>query len=242
MNAQVRPAIELATDHTSISAAEFRRLAEAGFTKIPLLLRKHADFDTPLSLYRKLTGGLAATSAYSFLLESVIKAERVGRYSFIGLPARTVLRARGNASQALTEVHTDGRLMERHVGNPLEFIEHFQRRCKVAVPPGLPRFCGGLCGYFSYDTVRYIEPRLAGTCKPDALDTPEILLLLCDELAVVDNLSGTLTLIVYADVAQPHARDTALQRLQELAARVEHSGTAPSVPCVTPRNTSRPVT
>src|SRR5205085_4969434 len=124
-------------------------------------------------------------------LESVVGGERFGRFSFIGLPATTVLRNFGNR----TEIIKNGQVIETHEGNPLDFIEAYQARFKVALRPGLPRFCGGLAGYFGYDTVRYIEPRLAKAHKSGGLDTPDIALLHCEELAVIDNLSGRLYLI-----------------------------------------------
>ena len=164
-----------------ITDNEITRLAGEGYNRIPLVAQAFADLETPLSLYLKLTGhgqpGAAdiGTRANSFLLESVVGGERFGRYSFIGLPARTMLRATGTR----TEVLTDGVVVETHDGNPLEFIAEYQQRFKVALQPGLPRFCGGLAGYFGYDAVRYIEPRLAATTLPGGLGTPDILLLQC---------------------------------------------------------------
>ena len=170
-----------------ITELEFKSLAEQGYNRIPLIYEAFADLETPLSLYLKLAGG----QPQSFLLESVVGGERFGRYSFIGLPARTRLQA----SWLRTEVITDGRVVETAEGNPLDFIAAYQGRFRVALRPGLPRFCGGLAGYFGYDAVRYIEPRLAGVHKPGGLDTPDILLLQTEELAVIDNLSGRLYLL-----------------------------------------------
>src|SRR5690606_7723696 len=114
-------------------------------------------------------------------------------------------------------------------GNPLDFIEAYQRRFKVALRPGLPRFCGGLAGYFGYDTVRHIEKKLEASCPPDALGCPDILLLQCEELAVIDNLSGKLYLIVYADPGQPEAFSNAKKRLRELKESLKYSVSAPQV-------------
>ena len=204
-----------------ITELEFKSLASQGYNRIPLLSEAFADLETPLSLYLKLAGG----AKHSFLLESVVGGERFGRYSFIGLPARTLLRATGFT----TEVVTDDQVVERIDGNPLEVIEAYQARFKVALRPGLPRFCGGLAGYFGYDAVRYIEPKLAKTVKPGGLDTPDIQLLQCEELAVIDNLSGRLYLIVYADPTQPEAYFKAKRRLTELADKLRYSVTAPAV-------------
>ena len=208
-----------------ITELEFKSLAAQGFNRIPLLSEAFADLETPLSLYLKLAGG----AAHSFLLESVVGGERFGRYSFIGLPARTLLRASANPAGAVTEVVTDGQVVERHDGNPLDFIEAYQQRFKVALRPGLPRFCGGLAGYFGYDAVRFMEPKLAKTHKPGGLDSPDILLLQCEELAVIDNLSGRLYLIVYADPTQPEAYFKAKRRLGELGEKLRYSVTAPPV-------------
>ena len=155
----------------------------------------------------------------------MVGGERFGRYSFIGLPARTLLRARAFR----TEVVSDGAVVEVHEGNPLDFIAAYQQRFKVALRPGLPRFCGGLAGYFGYDAVRYIEPRLAATWKAGGIDTPDIQLLHCEELAVIDNLSGRLYLIVYADPARPEAYFNGKRRLSELADKLRYSVTAPPV-------------
>ena len=208
-----------------ITELEFKSLAAQGFNRIPLLSEAFADLETPLSLYLKLAGG----AKHSFLLESVVGGERFGRYSFIGLPARTLLRASAHAGGTLTEIVTDGVVVERHEGNPLDFIEAYQLRFKVALRPGLPRFCGGLAGYFGYDAVRFMEPKLAATRKTGGLDTPDILLLQTEELAVIDNLSGRLYLIVYADPTQPEAYSKAKRRLGELADKLRYSVTAPAV-------------
>ena len=194
-----------------MNRAEFDSLARQGYNRIPLVLETYADLDTPLSIYLKLAGG-----ANSFLLESVVGGERFGRYSFIGLPARAALVARGPVLQRLEH----GRIVEHFEGNPLEFIATFQARRKVYAPPGLPRFPGGLAGYFGYDCVRYIEPKLVGHEGPDEIGTPDILLLETEEVAVVDNLKGKLYLIVYADPAEAGAHERGRARLAELLARL----------------------
>jgi anthranilate synthase component 1 len=201
--------------------AQFAALAAQGYDRIPLTLETYADLDTPLSLYLKL-----ANAPNSFLLESVVGGERFGRYSFIGLPARRLLRSRGFA----TEVVEDGAVIERDAGNPLDFVERYQQRQRVHVPPGMPRFCGGLAGYFGYDAVRYIEPRLARFDKPDDIGTPDILLLETQELAVVDNLAGTIQLIVYVDPAAPDAFAAGQARLHSLLARLRSPLAPPASP------------
>ncbi|HEX5287005.1 MAG TPA: anthranilate synthase component I [Polaromonas sp.] len=211
-----------------ITELEFKSLAAQGYNRIPLMVEAFADLETPLSLYLKLAFS-RDNGKFSFLLESVVGGERFGRYSFIGLPARTLVRASGFGADRLTEVVTDGRVVETSRVNPLDFISDYQKRFKVALRPGLPRFCGGLAGYFGYDTVRYIEKKLEASCPPDTLGCPDILLLQCEELAVIDNLSGKLYLIVYADPALPEAYANAKKRLRELKEQLKYSVSAPVV-------------
>ena len=206
---------------------EFYALARQGFNRIPLTAQAFADLETPLSLYLKLTGD----APYSFLLESVVGGERFGRFSFIGLPARTLLRSSGFGAAAKTEVLSDGVVVESAAGNPLDFIAAYQQRFKVALRPGMPRFCGGLAGYFGYDAVRYIETKLEASCPPDEIGCPDILLLQCEELAVIDNLSGKLHLMVYVDPAVP---DAYVQGSARLAALKTKLGQAVQIPAVVP--------
>jgi anthranilate synthase component 1 len=190
-----------------ISEQDFNSLAGQGYNRIPLAAETFADLDTPLSLYLKL-----ANKPFSYLLESVQGGERFGRYSFIGLPATTRISVR----DCQVTLNTAASESTHDVANPLDFIEDYQSRFKVAPLSGLPRFTGGLAGYFGYDTVRYIEPRLAKTTKLDVIGTPDILLMLTEQLAVIDNLSGKLTFIVYADPSQDDAYALARERLREL--------------------------
>ncbi len=204
-----------------MTEAEFRAFAAQGYNRIPLVLESFADLDTPLSLYVKL-----ANEPFTFLLESVVGGERFGRYSFIGLPAKTRIRARGTA----IEVDEGGTVVERHEGDPLAFVGEFLRRYRAAPRPGLPRFCGGLAGCFGYDTVRHIETKLAGGAPPPGAglaEVPDILLLLTEELAVVDNLAGKISLIVYADPGDPDAYAKARERLQALRRKLREPVSIP---------------
>jgi anthranilate synthase component 1 len=204
-----------------ITESQFRALAAQGYNRIPLVLESFADLDTPLSLYLKL-----ANARYSFLLESVVGGERFGRYSFIGLPAQVRLRARGRH----VDVEDDSGVRESRDGDPLAFVESYRSRFHAAPLPGLPRFCGGLAGIFGYDVVRHIETRLANTAKPPTpglADVPDLLLLLTEELAVVDNLRGKISLIVYADPAAPAAYAQARERLSELRRKLREPVSIP---------------
>ncbi len=211
-----------------MTESDFDALARQGYNRIPLMAQAFADLETPLSLYLKLAHAQSG-GKNTFLLESVVGGERFGRYSFIGLPARTLVRSRGFGDQAVTEVVTDDVVVETSRLNPLDFIAQYLQRFKVALQPGLPRFCGGLAGYFGYDTVRHIEKKLVRSCPPDTLGCPDILLLQCEELAVIDNLSGKLYLIVYADPSQPQAYAKAAARLSELRARLNAPVQAPQI-------------
>ena len=214
-----------------MTESELKSLHAQGYNRIPLTAQAFADLETPLSLYLKLTcaPGSFEPAANTFLLESVVGGERFGRFSFMGLPARTLVRASGFGAQAVTEVVTDGVVVETSRVNPLDFIAGYQQRFKVANQQGMPRFCGGLAGYFGYDAVRYIERKLEATCPPDELGCPDILLLQCEELAVIDNLSGKLHLIVYVDPNVPDAFAAGTARLAELKAKLRQAVAIPAV-------------
>ncbi len=192
---------------------QFKALGDQGYNRIPLTCEVLADMDTPLSTYIKLAKG-----PYSYLFESVHGGEKWGRYSIIGLPCSQVLFVRGHE----IILQENGETVElASVADPLAWIQDFQTGFRAPEMPGLPRFNGGLVGYFGYDTVRYIEPRLAEFTKPDLLDCPDILLMVSDELLVFDNLAGTLQLIVHADPAQQDALERGQARLEELATTLQ---------------------
>ncbi|AZN35964.1 anthranilate synthase component I [Iodobacter ciconiae] len=209
-----------------LSFSEFNTLKEQGYNRIPLALELFADLDTPLSVYLKL-----ANQPYTYLLESVVGGERFGRYSFIGLPARTRLKVLGDR----TEVICNDEVIETHQGNPLDFIESFQKRYRAPANKMLPRFLGGLVGYFGYETISYIEKKLSNTHKPDEIGAPDIQLLLSEELVVVDNLSGKLFLVVYASTEQANAYQIAADRIHTLRmalrepVKIPLQGPAPSI-------------
>ncbi|WP_374472501.1 anthranilate synthase component I [Arenimonas sp.] len=199
-----------------ISAEDFEALARAGHNRIPVVREVLSDLDTPLSVYLKLADG-----PHTYLFESVEGGETWGRYSIIGLPARRTYTFRGNTMQ----VRDYGELVEtRELADPLAEVDRLRESFRVPPLPGLPAFTGGLVGYFGFETIGWIEPRLAGGDKPDQLGTPDALLMLSEEVAVFDNLKGRLYLVVHADPAQPQAYARALRRLDELVHRLRHSG------------------
>ncbi|QNQ97140.1 anthranilate synthase component I [Pseudomonas oryzihabitans] len=191
---------------------DFLRLAAQGYNRIPLAFETLADFDTPLSLYLKL-----ADAPNSYLLESVQGGEKWGRYSIIGLPCRTLLRVHGYE----VTVHEGERQLEACTAeDPLAFVEAFKTRYRVPAVPNLPKFDGGLVGYFGYDCVRYVEKRLGASPNPDPLGTPDILLMVSDEVVVFDNLAGKLHCIVLVDPIQPEAYEQGQARLAALRERI----------------------
>ena len=191
----------------------FAALAAQGYNRIPVTREVLADLDTPLSAYLKL-----AARPYSYLFESVQGGEQWGRYSIIGLPARWVVRIAGERIQ----VWNGNQIVEKAtVTDPLGWIKQFAQRFRTPLEPGLPRFSGGLVGYFGYETIGYIEPRLKPCLdKPDLLQTPDILLMVSEDLVVFDNLTGKLQLITHADPSSANALANAETRLEEWVNRL----------------------
>ncbi|MEE4278273.1 MAG: anthranilate synthase component I [Halieaceae bacterium] len=190
-----------------------QQLAAQGYTRVAVHREVLADFDTPLSTYRKLAEG-----PHSYLFESVEGGEKWGRFSIIGLPCREVVRIYGHR----VEIRRDGELSHtEEVADPLAWVEAFQQQFRSLPDAALPVFHGGLVGYFAYDAVRYVEPRLAKSTPEDVLGTPDVLLMLSDEVLVFDNLAGTLRVVVNADPREAQALERAQARLDELVAALE---------------------
>ena len=199
-----------------ITHAQFDQHAADGHTLIPVVREVLSDLDTPLSVYLKLADG-----PHTYLFESVEGGERFGRYSIIGLPARRVYEVRGHALQ----VREHGEVVEtRELDDPLAEVERLRAHYRVPKLDGLPGFSGGLVGWFGFECIEYIEPCLRANPLPDELGTPDILLMLSEELAVFDNLKGRLYLIVHADPRQPQAWARAQRRLDALAHRLRQAG------------------
>ncbi|MEN9728611.1 MAG: anthranilate synthase component [Pseudomonadota bacterium] len=204
-----------------MTPAEFAQYAAEGYTRVPVVRRVLADLDTPLSVYLKLAAG-----PYSYLLESVEGGEKWGRYSIIGLPARTLVRA---LDERIEVVH-EGKVTESYTGrDPFAFVREFLARTRAPTLP-ISRFNGGLVGYFGYDTVRHVEPRLKASMPPDRLGTPDVLLMVADEYVVFDNLRGEMQIVCEVDPREASALDHAEARLAALEARLRQplaEGVAP---------------
>ena len=210
----------------SMTPEQFSELAAQGYNRIPVMRKVLADLDTPLSSYLKLAKG-----PYSYLFESVQGGEKWGRYSILGLPCQTVLKVFGH--RVLIEV--SGKIVEEHHSDdPLRFVEQFQGRYRAPDLEGLPRFHGGLVGYFAYDCVRYVEPTLEQAEQQQPLDdvigTPDILLMVSDEVLVFDNLAGTLNWVIMVNPKVDNAYPLAQQRLDTLAQQLK--GAAPALPAI----------
>jgi len=203
-----------------IPHAQFQQYAAEGFTRIPVVREVLSDLDTPLSVYLKL-----ADAPHTYLFESVEGGERFGRYSIIGLPVRRVATFRGHR----LEIREHGALIEaRDVDDPFAEVEALRAAYSVPRLEGLPGFTGGLVGWFGFECIGYIEPRLATGDKPDELGTPDILLMLSEEIAVFDNLKGRLYLIVHADPREDGAWEQAQARLDALTAKLRQPGSYPA--------------
>ena len=156
--------------------------------KVPISREILADMETPLSVYQKL-----ANAPFSYLFESVEGGDKWARYSLIGLPAKKIIRISGNH----LEITDKGKIVEsKEIEDPLGFIENYQKEFHIIETEGLPKFNGGLVGYFGYDCVRYIEPRLKDSQPTDTLGTPDALFMVSEEVAVFDNLKNKLFLVV----------------------------------------------
>ncbi len=190
------------------SQSDLQAFAEANCNLVPISREILADYETPLSVYRKL-----ASSPYSFLFESVQGGEKWGRYSIIGLPCNK----RFSVHKKRVKLQDGHRVLRNEeVEDPLAEISQFQQQFKVADIEGLPRFSGGLVGFFGFDTVHYIEPKLAGNDKPDQIEAPDILLMVAQEIVVFDSLSNRLILIVHVDPNQTDAYAQGQRRLDSI--------------------------
>ena len=211
-----------------ITESEFNALSNQGYNRIPLVRHVLADLDTPLSTYLKLANG-----PYSYLFESVQGGEKFGRYSIIGLPCYKQIRIH----ETQIKIFENDQCIETIEHNdPLQWIEDFHAQFKVAELPDLPRFTGGLVGYFGYDTIRYIEPRLGKCPNDDPLKVPDILLMVSDEVVVFDNLAGKLYLIHYANPETSNAYSIGNQRLTKLTEQLQQSS-IPRIPLSKPSKT-----
>ena len=207
-----------------LSRQDFERFRAAGFNRIPIFREVLADLDTPVSIFLKL-----ANRPYSYLLESVQGAEKWGRYSIIGLPSRERVLLYGDR---LVIERDSGTVLEKTAVDPLAEIATLRRRFRAPEIAGIPRFSGGLVGYFGYDVVRHVEPRLGACSRPDPIGAPDVLLMLSEEIVVFDNLRGRLYAIVHADAGDRDAFDAANARVEEIVGGLSNPVEASPTPSV----------
>ena len=194
--------------------SQFNALAEEGYNHIPLSREVVVDTDTPLALYLKL-----ANTSFTYFLESVQGGEKWGRYSFIGLAAETIIKV--NEYEIFVE--KNGYLQEKFdVQDPLAWIEDFQEQFKVPQLDSLPDFNGGLVGYFGYEIIRYIEPKLKNIEKKDELNVPDILLMVSNDLLVVDNLTSKVHIITHVS-PEDESFDDGIAKLDLIESNIKKS-------------------
>ncbi len=188
---------------------EFSNLAKQGYTHIPVVREVAADLDTPLSAYLKL-----ANEPFSYLFESVQGGERWGRYSIIGLRCEEYVSVRG---RQVSVVRAGETIEQTDQEDPLLWLDEYRSRFRVPVLENLPRFVGGLVGYFGYDTIRYIEPKLGVCNKVDELNAADIMLMVSSEFLVFDNLKGSVYIVVLMPASEHADLNHAQRRIDELA-------------------------
>ena len=194
--------------------SQFNSLKEEGFNHIPLSREVVVDTDTPLALYLKL-----ANTPFTYFLESVQGGEKWGRYSFIGLGAETIIKVHGYE----VSIEKNGHLDEQfEVEDPLAWIQTYQEQFKVPQLDSLPDFNGGLVGYFGYEIIRYIEPKLKNIDKTDELNVPDILLMVSNDLLVVDNLTSKVHIITHVSPEKESFND-GMEKLNLIETNIKKS-------------------
>jgi len=195
-----------------MNKTSFNAYVDQGYNHIPVFREVILDTDTALGLYLKL-----ANNSYSYLFESVQGGEKWGRYSMIGLHAQTVIKVFGYEVQ----IEKDSVVLDRlTVADPLAWIEQYQQNFKVPEINDLPEFNGGLVGYFGYEIVRYIEPKLKDINLKDELNIADILLMVSNDLVVFDNLANKAFLLTHIN-PDTHTYEQAIERLDEIELQID---------------------
>ncbi|MEK9870014.1 MAG: anthranilate synthase component I, partial [Gammaproteobacteria bacterium] len=180
----------------------YLELGQQGYNHVPVVRQLFADLDTPLSCYVKVARG-----PYSYLLESAAQGgEKWARYSVVGLPSDYVIKIHGNR----VTIEEQGAVTDEFdCEDPLTYIEEVQAKFSYPDLEHMPVYTGGLVGYFSYDTVRYVEKRILATTPPDTLGTPDILLMVSNDVIIFDNVLGRIHVITHGNPADPGSFDAA---------------------------------
>jgi anthranilate synthase component 1 len=196
--------------------------ANKGFNRVPVVREVLADTETPLSIYLKLGKG-----THSYFFESIQGGEKWGRFSIIGLPCSTIIRIVGDS----ITVEENGNVIDQiTAADPFTFIEEFKARYKVADTEdsqAYSAYTGGLVGYFGYDSVRYVETSVGPSTASDKIGTPDILLMVSEEVVVFDNLRGTLAFVINVDPSLPDSYQKSQRRLDYLQAKMNEPAALP---------------
>ena len=211
------------------SLAEVGEMAAEG-NMVAIYRDLPADMETPVSLFLKLSEASDADNGLSFLLDSVVKGEQVGRYSFIGVHPPMTVVAYGDQ---VTIGGVRGTVLEQKQGDPFEIVKGLMAGRRPVAQPELPSFTGGVVGYFGYDTVRFIE-KLPATANDD-LGVPDMALFFADNLIIFDHVRHRITVLATMRIAEDSAANRiayadAVARVDQIVTTLRQPLAPPSVP------------
>ena len=168
---------------------DFIKYIEKGYNLIPLKSTLINDGLDPIDVYQKLSN-----MPKSYLLESLEGEKDWSRYTIIGLPSEEYIELKNNR----IKYFISNKLVEDvETNNPIDWIEEFQKKFNVPSDSNLPKFQGGLVGYFGFDTVKYFEPAIKATMQKDDMDTPDICLIVSKEFLVFDKINNQIHIVIY---------------------------------------------
>jgi anthranilate synthase component 1 len=170
---------------------DFIKHIEQGYNLIPLKSTLINDGLDPIDVYQKLSN-----MPKSYLLESLEGKKDWSRYTIIGLPSEEYIELKDNK----IKYFISNKLVEDiETNNPIDWIEEFQNKFNVPNDSDLPKFQGGLVGYFGFDTVKYFEPAIKATIQKDEMDTPDICLIVSKEFLIFDKINNKIHIVIYTN-------------------------------------------
>ena len=170
---------------------DFIKHIEQGYNLIPLKSTLINDGLDPIDVYQKLSN-----MPKSYLLESLEGKKDWSRYTIIGLPSEEYIELKDNK----IKYFISNKLVEDiETNNPIDWIEEFQNKFNVPNDLDLPKFQGGLVGYFGFDTVKYFEPAIKATIQKDEMDTPDICLIVSKEFLIFDKINNKIHIVIYTN-------------------------------------------
>jgi anthranilate synthase component 1 len=175
---------------------------------VPVYRQLTADTLTPVTAYQRLASG-----QWTFLFESVVGGERIGRYSFVGSHPFLTMTARG---KKVVVERVGGERREYDSLDPLKDLEALVSEYHVVPVPGLPRFCGGAVGFAGYDVIRYTE-HLPNVPKDDR-QLPDLSFAFYDTMVIFDHIRKVVLVVALADTNQgiEASRKDAERRLESV--------------------------